>query len=98
MFDESEQNTEKLPESSVYNLSVPYDKAVENPDIEKIKALRPDGDKHLCSISVKIQLNGQETTIPAEAHTFEEKVVSPTKTEEGYTEHTCKACGYTSSY
>ena len=75
---------DKMPESSVYNLSVPYDKAVENPDIE-----------NLCSISVKIQLNGQETTIPAEAHTFEEKVVSPTKTEEGYTEHTCKACGYT---
>lgn len=75
---------DKMPESSVYNLSVPYDKAVENPDIE-----------NLCSISVKIQLNGQETTIPAEAHTFEGKVVSPTKTEEGYTEHTCKACGYT---
>lgn len=75
---------DKMPEGGVYELSVPYDKVVENPDIE-----------NLCGISVKIQLNGQETAIPAEAHVFEETVISPTKAENGYTEHTCKACGYT---
>ena len=39
---------DKMPEGGVYELSVPYDKAVENSDIE-----------NLCGISVKIQLNGQ---------------------------------------
>jgi len=46
-----------------------------------------------CSVCEKI-LTEQETTL-ALGHDYKDTVVEPTKTEEGYTEHTCSRCGDT---
>ena len=35
----------------------------------------------------------KEETTPALGHDYEEKIIEPTETEQGYTLHTCKRCG-----
>lgn len=51
-------------------------------------------DEKLCQVIVDAEMNGKKLSLPAEEHDFDTKVIPPTGAEKGYTEYTCRKCGY----
>ncbi|MDY3929747.1 MAG: S8 family serine peptidase [Clostridia bacterium] len=74
---------DKIPQNYIYEISVPHNAVIDNNTEEK-----------LCAVYLDSKINGIETSIPADAHNYESTIIPPNKSEKGYTEYTCKVCGY----